>query len=86
MLKIIEIKESGVANQMDALAKQVVTNKTESEASTAELKAYVRSDLYMNYVRAKIQTGFITIVEEKLEFMKGALIKSTEMLSKRNTL
>ena len=86
MLKIIEIKESGVANQMDALAKQVVTNKTESEASTAELKAYVRSDLYMNYVRAKIQTGFITIVEEKLEFMKGALIKSTELLSKRNTL
>jgi len=86
MLKIIEIKESGVANQIDALAKQVATNKTESEASTAELKAYVRSDLYMNYVRAKIQTGFITIVEEKLELVKGALIKSTEMLSKRNTL
>lgn len=78
MLKIIEIKESGVANQIDALAKQVATNKTESEASTAELKAYVRSDLYMNYVRAKIQTGFITIVEEKLELVKGALIKSTE--------
>jgi len=86
MLKIIEIKETGVANQIDALAKQVATNKTESEASTAELKTYVRSDLYMNYVRAKIQTGFISIVEEKLELVKGALIKSTEMLSKRNTL
>ena len=86
MLKIIEIKESGVANQIDALAKQVATNKTESEASTAELKTYVRGDLYMNFVRAKIQTAFMTIVEEKLELVKSALIKSTEMLSKRNTL
>ncbi len=78
MLKIIEIKESGVANQIDALAKQVATNKTESEASTAELKAYVRGDLFMNYVRAKIQTAFMAIVEEKLELVKVALIKSTE--------
>ena len=77
MLKIVEIKEATLANQIETLSKQAAINKTENETSSTEFKAYCRSDLFMNFIRSKIQPSFMVIVDEKLASIKVEVISST---------